>query len=138
MKAEDGTLMPMKRGHRYVVDYERDEEGAWTATVHEIEACYTYGRSLDEARRRVPEAIAAATGKSVENAKLDDRVKLPRDLQNALDRARELRGEAQERAVEAAAATREAVRVLTTAGLSVRDVGLLLGISGQGVHKLLR
>ena len=43
---------------RYTVRYERDEGGWWVATVPRIRGCHTQGRTLDQARRRIREAMA--------------------------------------------------------------------------------
>ena len=37
--------------------YERDESGWWAATVRGVRVCHTQGRTVDEARRRIREAL---------------------------------------------------------------------------------
>ena len=39
----------------YRVAYERDESGWWVATVRGVRGCHTQGRTVDEARRRIPD-----------------------------------------------------------------------------------
>jgi hypothetical protein len=51
--------------------------------------------------------------------------------------AARLREEAHRANREAAAESRAAARVLREAGLSVRDVGTVLGVSHQRAHQLL-
>jgi predicted RNase H-like HicB family nuclease len=63
----------------YHVGYERDESGWWVATVREIRGCYTQGRTVGEARRRIREAmrlfIDSLRGvKIVEDIKLTERM----------------------------------------------------------------
>jgi predicted RNase H-like HicB family nuclease len=41
----------------YRVAYERDESGWWVATVRDVRGCHTQGRTVDEARRRIREAL---------------------------------------------------------------------------------
>jgi predicted RNase H-like HicB family nuclease len=41
----------------YRVAYERDESGWWVATVRGVGGCHTQGRTVDEARRRIREAL---------------------------------------------------------------------------------
>jgi len=41
----------------YRVAYERDESGWWVATVRGVRGCHTQGRTVDEARRRIREAL---------------------------------------------------------------------------------
>jgi len=42
---------------KYHVVYERDETGWWLASVPSLQGCHTQGRTLDEAKWRVKEAI---------------------------------------------------------------------------------
>ena len=44
----------------YRVAYERDESGWWVATVRGVRGCHTQGRTVDEARRRIREALELA------------------------------------------------------------------------------
>src|SRR5439155_16198458 len=41
----------------YRVAYERDESGWWAASVRGVRGCHTQGRTVDEARRRIVEAL---------------------------------------------------------------------------------
>ena len=41
----------------YRVAYERDESGWWVASVRGVRGCHTQGRTVDEARRRIREAV---------------------------------------------------------------------------------
>jgi len=120
----------------YHVEYERDESGHWIATVRNIAGCHTYGRTIEEARRRVREALSTAVD-DAEAAALADHVKLPKRVEREIGRARTLRRKAEESQVEASQAARRAARaLLKEMGLSVRDAGTLLGMSGQRVQQL--
>ena len=44
--------------HQFDVVIERDSQGYYVASVPQIPACHTQGRSLDEVTERIPEAIA--------------------------------------------------------------------------------
>lgn len=46
----------------FEVVYERDEQGWWIASVVEVPGVHTQGRTRDEARRRIREALGAAIG----------------------------------------------------------------------------
>lgn len=37
--------------------YQRDGIGCWVASVRELRGCHTQGRTIDEARRRIAEAM---------------------------------------------------------------------------------
>jgi len=121
----------------YRVTYERDESGWWVATVRGVRGCHTQGRTVDEARRRIREAL----GLFVDNARkasIVDNVKLPSAATNAIRTYASLRRRADEEDRRAARAARRAGRVLRTGKLkmSARDAARLLGLSHQRVHQL--
>jgi predicted RNase H-like HicB family nuclease len=60
----------------YRVAYERDESGWWVATVRGVRGCHTQGRTVDEARRRIREALELFVD-DARKAPLVDDVKLP-------------------------------------------------------------
>ena len=41
----------------YHVAYERDDSGWWVASIREVRGCHSQGRTIDEARLRVREAL---------------------------------------------------------------------------------
>jgi predicted RNase H-like HicB family nuclease len=121
----------------YRVLYERDESGWWVASVSGVRGCQTQGRTVDEARRRIREAL----GLFVDDARkaiLVDVVKLPSAATKAIRAYASLRRKADEEDRRAARAARRAVRVLRTGKLkmSARDAARLLGLSHQRVHQL--
>jgi predicted RNase H-like HicB family nuclease len=46
---------PMKT---YTVIYERDENGWWVAEVPEAPGCHTQGRTIEQARERILDALS--------------------------------------------------------------------------------
>ena len=46
----------------YRIAYERDESGWWVASVRGVRGCHTQGRTVEEARRRVIEAMELFVG----------------------------------------------------------------------------
>jgi predicted RNase H-like HicB family nuclease len=60
----------------YHVAYERDRTGWWVASVREVRGCHTQGRTVDEARRRIREALGLFVA-NADKANLVDSVKLP-------------------------------------------------------------
>ena len=42
----------------YTVVYERDEEDWWVAEVAEVPGCHTQGRTLEQARERILDALS--------------------------------------------------------------------------------
>jgi predicted RNase H-like HicB family nuclease len=123
---------------RYVVSYERDEGGWWTAELRGVPGVNSDGRTIADARRRVREALSLAIGdEPAENAELVDDVKLPADVRRAVRRAVATRARADKLQAAALAATRTLVKELTRRhGLSVRDVAEMLDVSHQRVQQL--
>ena len=121
----------------YRVAYERDESGWWVATVRWVRGCHTQGRTVDEARRRIREALALFVDDARKVAIVDD-VKLPSAATRAIRAYVTLRKKADEEDRRAARAARRAVRVLRTGKLkmSARDAARFLGLSHQRVHQL--
>ena len=122
---------------RYHVVYERDETGWWTASVRELRGCHTQGRTVDEARRRIAEAIELFVD-NVRSTKIVDEVKLPASTAKAIRAYTTLRKKADREDRRAAMAARRAVRLLRGGRLrmSARDAARLLGVSHQRVHQL--
>lgn len=125
----------------YTVRYERDaESGWWTAQIQEVPAAITQGRTINEARRRVREALSVVLDddKAASKANLVDEVKLPVAAQRTLERARAARKRLEDETGKAQALTSLAARkLIDDMGLSVRDAGELLGISHQRVQQLM-
>lgn len=121
----------------YKVRLERDETGHWIATVPSVPGCHSYGRSLDEARRRIRQALALFV-RDASRATLEDDIRLTPQVARLRRDALAARHRAERQSARAAAATREAARVLTRdLRVGVRDAGRLLGVSHQRIHQLL-
>jgi predicted RNase H-like HicB family nuclease len=121
----------------YTVRYEKDETGWWVATVKEVRGCHTQGRTVDQARRRIREALELFVDHADEAELIDD-VALPANARTLLRRVQSTRKRAEEEAIKLQNSTAEAAEVLTKdVGMSVRDAGELLGLSHQRVHQLL-
>lgn len=121
----------------YRVAYERDESGWWVASVRGVRGCHTQGRTVDEARRRIVEALNLFVDNARTAAIVDD-VKLPTGAARAVRAYATLRKKAEQEDRRAALAARRAVRMLRGGRLkmSARDAARLLGLSHQRVHQL--
>ena len=121
----------------YTIRYEKDVTGWWIATVKEVRGCHTQGRTIEQARRRIREALGLFVDQA-ENAELIDDVVLPANARTLLKRVLSTRKRAEEEALKLQNTTAKAAEVLTKdVGVSVRDAGELLGLSHQRVHQLL-
>lgn len=117
-----------------VYAYDTDDH-AWNVHVRGLVGCQTYGRSIRQAQRRIREALALWLDVEPDDVVVRDR--FPAELASVaaeVDRARVVAERAGARAHQQ---TVEAVKVLTSLGLSRRDAGELLGLSHQRVHQLL-
>ena len=121
----------------YRVTYERDESGWWVASVRELRGCHTQGRTVEEARRRIREALELFID-DVSAVKLVDEVKLPAKAKKAIDAYARLRRKADDEERRAGAAARRAIQILRGGRLrmSARDAARFLGLSHQRIHQL--
>ena len=79
----------------YRVAYERDESGWWVASVRGIRGCHTQGRTVDEARRRIVEAMDLFVD-DARTARFVDDVKLPAEAAQAVRAYTTLRKKAEQ------------------------------------------
>ena len=122
--------------NRHIVRYRRDSTGTWLVTVPSVPGCHTYGRTLEQARARIVEALSLFLDDGV-RVELVDRVSLPTEARVILQRVKRTRTRAAVEQQKASEATTTAVRYLTrTLGLSTRDAGKLLELSHQRVQQL--
>lgn len=124
----------------YKVVYERDEDGWWIATMPEVQGVHSNGRTIDEARRRVRQALGAMwdDDKAADAAELVDDIRLPSQEKLAIKQFKIAAAahEASRRVAHDALVS--AVWTLTkTQKMSLRDVGSLVGVSHQKVKLLL-
>lgn len=133
--------MPVR--HRFRVVFEPNPNGWWTVSIPEVDGCISEGKSLSEARKQIRGALAVCgdvlpDAESIaEAAELDEDIRLPEDAGAAVREALAAREEADKAEQAARRATRAAIELLTARGLSRRDVGELLGMSGQRVQQLV-
>ena len=123
---------------KYVVTYERDEDGWWIAQVQGVAGVNSDGRTVADARRRVREALSLAIGdREAARAELVDDVRLPAALRKTIARATAARTKLDAVQAEAQETTATAARELRKRlGLSMRDVAELLGLSRQRIQQL--
>lgn len=124
---------------RYIARYEFDGR-AWVVHFRDPDIA-THGRTLRLAKRYARELLRAylevddleATG-----IEIDDQVMLPRGTSTNIELLARKRREMESLRGEVATETRRDVAELRQAGLSTRDVGEILGISGARVAQIER
>lgn len=128
-------MAAVSRRRRKIV-LERDESGHWIASVPSVPGCHSYGRTIEQARRRIREALGLWT-EGADSVALIEQIRLPHEALEGIRRSRSARSRSERERARATDATVEAVRtLLTDLGLSVRDAATLLGISHQRVQQL--
>jgi predicted RNase H-like HicB family nuclease len=121
----------------YRVVIERDETGEWLARVPSVPGCHTHGRTLEQVRRRIREALELWVD-DARTADLRFEIRLPAAIKKELDHARTTRDRSARAQSEASDALSRAARDLTQkVGLSLRDAAELLDMSHQRVQQLL-
>jgi predicted RNase H-like HicB family nuclease len=122
----------------YRVVFERDESGAWIVRVPGMRGCHTYGRSLQQARTRIREALELWVDDAAA-AEFEEEIRLPARALRAVERSRQARRDAESGRAKATAATVDAARTLVEdLGLGLRDAADLLGLSHQRVQQLVK
>ena len=124
---------------RYVATYTHDDR-AWIVQFRDPDIA-TFGRSLATAKRYARSALAVylevddLTAASIE---VVDDVDLPVAISTEISQLIDQRSRAEALRAEVAEATRRAAADLRRLGLSTRDVGEILGISGARVAQIDR
>src|SRR5438270_13191806 len=80
------------RPRKYRVVFERDETGAWIARVPSVRGCHTYGRTLEQVRNRIREALALWVG-DADEAELVEEIRLPARVHKQIRASKEQRDE---------------------------------------------
>jgi hypothetical protein len=112
----------VRRGQRY-----------WVIDVEGVGA--TQARHLRELEPMTTDLVTLMTGD--ETPAITYNFVLPRPVQTRLARAEQLRAKSAEAQSRAAAEVREAARELHKQGISMRDIGRILGVSFQRAHQLV-
>ncbi|NDL56986.1 hypothetical protein [Phytoactinopolyspora mesophila] len=94
-------------------------------------------RSLARCAERQRHALSASLGIPAEQVRMEIRPVLPEAALERLNRSKELRAAAAWANHASAIEVRAAARALVDHGLSLRDIGWLLGVSFQRVHQLI-
>jgi predicted RNase H-like HicB family nuclease len=128
----------MTEARRYRATYAFDGR-AWIVQFRDPEIA-TFGRTLASAKAHARSALAVyleIPDLAVAGVEIDDEVALPAASADIGDLVR-MRGESETLRAQVIAETRRAAAVLRRAGLSTRDVGEILGISGARVAQIER
>jgi DNA-directed RNA polymerase specialized sigma24 family protein len=115
----------VERGDRY-----------WLVHVVELDR-WTQARTLRDVEPMARDLIATMVGVKPDSVELATDIALPDKVTTHLKQAEQLREQSRQAQANAATEVREAARLLSEQGMSLRDVGAALGVSYQRVHQLL-
>lgn len=108
----------------------------WLIHVPEIDRA-TQARSLAEIEPMARDLIVIMESVEPDSFELDVTITMPGDVAQHLERADVLRAEEARARAEAEAEVRAAAVTLKEAGIPLRDLGKLLGVSYQRAHQLV-
>jgi predicted RNase H-like HicB family nuclease len=120
---------------KYTAVYEREDDGRWVVRIPRVKGCHSYGRTIDQARERIREALSLYV-KNAKSATIVDDIRLPASVQKQVVDAQTFRDDAAKAESAMVNAQLKAVRLLRKFKLGHRDAGRLLGLSHQRVHQL--
>lgn len=123
----------------YAARYARDENDYWTVVVDlgDRRTAISNGPTLPKASKRIRQAVALLLEVSEHSFDLIDDVRLGPSLTRALKRLQASQQRLEEQEARAETERLAVARALTKLGISRRDAGILLGVSGQRVQQLL-
>jgi predicted RNase H-like HicB family nuclease len=120
----------------YVADAVRDEEGWWIIEVPEVDGAMTQAPRLDQVEEMARDVVSLLLEVPADSFDLLVRPQLSEPLASQIGEARELRRQAEQSQLKAAAATAPLIEGLLEAGFRVREIGQLLGITYQRAAQL--
>ncbi|MEO7230894.1 MAG: hypothetical protein ABIZ30_09920 [Candidatus Limnocylindrales bacterium] len=131
--------MADKGPKRYRARYTHDDR-AWIVQFHDPDIA-TFGRTLASAKRYARRALAVyleVDDLTAAGIEVIDDMRLPAEISDEIHQLLDQRSKAEALRAEVAQATRRAAADLRRMGLSTRDVGEILGISGARVAQIDR
>jgi predicted RNase H-like HicB family nuclease len=128
----------VKNMSNYTINYKRIENGWWLATVEGVAGCLTQGRTINQTRERIREALSLFVD-DADTANLIDNIQLSAKIQRALNQFKTVRKRANEEVSNLQnAANTVASLLIENMNMSMRDAGELLGLSHQRIHQILK
>ena len=123
---------------KYRAVYDREKDGRWNVEIPAVKGCYTYGRTIEQARARIREALGLFV-KNAETATIVDDVRLSvaaRRRVKTLEERRATAALSQRKLIEAQRAV--ATHLHEVEGLSYRDAGAILGCTRQYAEQITK
>lgn len=109
----------------------------WAVEVPEIPGLFTQAKRLDQVTEMVRDAAAALTGKPEDEFEVEIAVHINEPVDSVVEAAKAAAKTLAEVQAKASDASRQAAATLSDEGLTVREVGEVLGVSHQRAHQLI-
>ncbi len=127
----------MNSRRRYRISAQRNERGWWIVRVLDFRHVVTQARRASEIEEMARDVIALLEDVPPDSFDVDITHRVAGDLDDDIAEARRLRREADDLSARSREATADVARRLRDAGLSVREIGALLGIAHQRAQQIL-
>lgn len=127
----------MNSRRRYRISAQRNERGWWIIRVLDFRHVVTQARRASEIEEMARDVIALLEDVPPDSFDVDITHRVAGDLDDDIAEARRLRREADDLSARSREATADVARRLRDAGLSVREIGALLGIAHQRAQQIL-
>lgn len=121
----------------YVVRVRRGASNWWVIEVPSVPGVITQARRIDQVEEMARDALGLFLDVDPAGLEVQVDLELPEAWARVVDDARQARVASEKADRAAADAVRRAARELTSAGLSMRDVGSIMGVSHQRVAQLV-
>ena len=121
---------------RYTATARRDGQW-WVVQCDQLPAAISQVRRLDQAAETHREAIAFVAGIAEADVDVDVTVVMDEPVASQLQRVAQLRATARDAEQEARALWSASAHELRESGMTVRDIGAVLGVSYQRAHQLV-
>jgi predicted RNase H-like HicB family nuclease len=109
----------------------------WAIEVPEVPGLFTQVKRLDQVEAMVRDAAAALTGELEESFDVDVQPQIPESVAELIDHAKQLTEEAGKVQRNASLETKKAAALMKEDGMTVRDIGVVMGVSYQRISQIL-
>jgi len=116
----------------------KPDKGWWFTSVKELKGCHTQGKTLEQARSRIEEALELFMD-DLNGVDLVDEVILPKPERELVESYLSIQAEIEEKRKQLQELSRQAAQSLNKGlKISMRDTGQLMHISHQRVNQLVK
>ncbi|MBC8007587.1 MAG: XRE family transcriptional regulator [Prolixibacteraceae bacterium] len=109
----------------------------WAIEVPEVPGLFTQVKRLGQVDAMVRDAAAALIGEPEDSFDVDIQPQIPETVAELIDHAKQLTEEAGKVQRNASMETKKAATLLQQEGMTVRDIGVVMGVSYQRISQIL-